>query len=64
MLLSLELKLLEEFDVLRITVKQSMNKLIQSGSIVRKRGKEIFVLKKNDKIKTAFQSSFHGIYEK
>ena len=55
---------MEEFDVLRITVKESMNKLIQSGSIVRKRGKEIFVLKKKDKIKTAFQSSFHGIYEK
>lgn len=64
MLLSLELKLMEEFDVLRITVKESMNKLIQSGSIVRKRGKETFVLKKNDKIKTVFQSSFHGIYEK
>lgn len=64
MLLSLELKLMEEFDVLRITVKESMNKLIQSGSIVRKRRKEIFVLKKKDKIKTAFQSSFHGIYEK
>lgn len=55
---------MEEFDVLRITVKESMNKLIQSGSIVRKSGKETFILKKNDKIKTVFQSSFHGIYEK
>lgn len=55
---------MEEFEVLRITVKQSMNKLIQSGSIVRKRRKETFVLKKNDKIKTAFQFSFYGIYEK
>ena len=55
---------MEDFDLLRISVTQSMNKLIQSGYIVRKRVKEIFVLKKNDKIKTAFQSSFHGIYEK
>ena len=59
-----ELKLMEEFEVSRITVRQAMDKLIQSGYIVRKRGKGTLVLKKDDKIKTAFQSSFHGIYEK
>lgn len=35
----LPFKLMEEFDVLRVTVKESMNKLFQSGSIVRKKGK-------------------------
>lgn len=59
-----ELKLMDEFEVSRITVRQAMDKLIQAGYIVRRRGKGTIVLKKDDKIKTAFQSSFHGVYEK
>ena len=63
-ILPAELKLMDEFEVSRITVRQAMDKLIQSGYIVRKRGKGTIVLKKDDKIKTAFQSSFYGVCEK
>ena len=59
-----EVKIMEEFEVSRITVGQAMDKLINSGLIARKRGKGTIVLKKNDKIETAFQSYFNGIYEK
>lgn len=59
-----EMKLMEEFQVSRITVRQAMDKLIQSGFIVRKRGKGTIVLKRDDKVVTAFQSYFNGVYEK
>lgn len=59
-----EVKIMEEFEVSRITVRQAMDKLLNSGLIERKRGKGTIVLKKNDKIETAFQSYFNGVYEK
>lgn len=58
-----EMALIEEFDVSRVTVRQAMDKLINSKLISRKRGKGTFVLKHENRVATSFQSSFHGVKE-
>lgn len=59
-----EVVLMEEFGVSRITVRQAMDKLLESKFIARKRGKGTIVLERNNKIETSFVSSFNGIHEK
>lgn len=59
-----EVSLMEEFGVSRITVRQAMDKLIESEFITRKRGKGTIVLERKNKIETSFVSSFNGIHEK
>ncbi len=59
-----EMALMEEFNVSRITVRQAMDKLLNTKLISRKRGKGTIVLKHENTIATSFQSSFHGIEEK
>ncbi len=59
-----EVNLIKEFDVSRVTVRQAMDKLINSKLILRKPGKGTYVLKRENRVETSFQSSFHGIKEK
>lgn len=58
-----ETVLMEEFGVSRVTVRQAMEKLMNSNLIIRKRGKGTFVLKRENKLATTFQSSFFGVRE-
>lgn len=58
-----EMSLMEEFEVSRVTVRQAMDKLINSKLISRKRGKGTIVLKRENTIATSFLSSFNGVEE-
>ena len=55
-----EAELMKEFSVSRITVRQAMNRLLQEGSISRRRGSGTIVLPAAGKLSTSFHSTFKG----
>lgn len=55
-----EAELMKEFSVSRITVRQAMNRLLQDGSISRRRGSGTVVLPAAGNLSTSFHSTFKG----
>ena len=51
-----EAELMKEFSVSRITVRQAMNRLLQDGSISRRRGSGTIVLPAVGNLSTSFRS--------
>ena len=55
-----EAEIMKEFSVSRITVRQAMDRLLQEGFILRRRGSGTVVLRGGGQISTSFRSSFRG----
>ena len=58
-----EIEIAKKFRVNRMTVRQSMDMLVNEGIVIRKRGKGTFLLKKPDKVNYLLDNiiSFEGI---
>ena len=58
-----EIEIAKKFGVNRMTVRQSMDMLVNEGIVIRKRGKGTFLLKKPDKVNYLLDNiiSFEGI---
>ncbi|PRR83601.1 GntR family transcriptional regulator [Clostridium vincentii] len=58
-----EMKLINEFGVSRITMRQALGYLVEEGYIIRRRGKGTVVIKRED-VSTSMKSSFTQLEEK
>lgn len=58
-----EMKLVDEFGVSRVTIRQALDSLMNEGYIIRNRGKGTTVLSKEE-VSTNMKSSFSGLEER